>query len=424
MAESPDDAAAPREPREDSEHENEAKALLARIMGHLEASKQALFGVLAPEDAITEIEAALKLVDEEVDNETARYALRSFVEANREHVLGFLEFRGDGGDLEKARAHFERAKELAAEFQQAIPQAAEADWFQALRTGIEMGIVQSRIPTARDDEERDRLKKRQAELMAEGIRHSGPEFAAFGASLDRFNRAIAAFRNSTDALVALDLEQARFAIGEATRAMNEMEAELAEAAQADEIFDRFGEFLRAFAPLLTAQQAYVSVLHDAIVGDVRERHVALLEAADEQLVDGLERLRRAAATMERMLGQLIGVFPIAELEQRIDGLRKVFANLRHLVKEGVSPREVGRRSAPRLVAYFAIALGVILAGVRLSGIVSEIGGTELVSIVLIALVVATGSSFGWEVAIRMVGAIPWPFGRSRDEAPPGQTQST
>jgi hypothetical protein len=66
---------------------------------------------------------------------------------------------------------------------------------------------------------------------------------------------------------------------------------------------------------------------------------------------------------------------------------------------------------------------VILAGVRVSGLVPELGGTELVTIVLIALVVGAGASFGWEVAIRFVEAVPWPGGKPKEELPPGRAES-
>ena len=408
MEPSPDDAAAP----------SASDEAIDDIVRRLDSSKKALFGLLDPKEALVEIDAALELT-ERLD-EDIRAQLRLVIEANRWFTEGMLELRAEESDLEVAKRHFEAARGKCVALRRLDPDRAGTDGFKVLELGIESKIVEVELAASTDEAEQARLLARRNELGQAMFALGDQSSKDFAESLARYQDALAAFGQSTAALGKLDLVEARRRSAEATAAMARVEELLSRVAENDETLAQMGELLRSFGPLIAAQQAYISVLHDAVVGDVRERHVAMLDEADRQLAEGLAGVSRGAVSMRRLLGRLVEELQVDELARAIETQREIFANLRRLVGEGLTLREVTRRSAPRFAVFFVLSLVVILAGVRLSGIAEQLSGAELIGVVMIALVVAAGSSFGWEAAVRVIDALPFARGRA-EEPPQGRT---
>lgn len=397
----------------------DSDAIVEEVSTRLRAAGIALFGVLGPREALRELEAAAasarKLEDEEV-----RGRFLALIDAHEALTRGVSELRDDG-DLEKARKWLRSAQRKTDTLLRTYPDAGESADFRLFQHGVELQLVEATLPSVDDPKERARLERRKAEL-SDAVMGA----TAFGRALGHYKRALGAFKNSTRALGTLDLPEARTQIGEARAAVEAMERELEKALAEDDSVGALASLttmMRGFAPLFAAQENYVTVLHDAIVGEVRKQHEAMLEEADRLLREGKAQIAAGVPSLEQRMGALIGKFPLEELESAFEQLRLVFRNLRALVREGMRPAEVTRRSAPRLVVFFALSLAVIFGGFQLSGIEPEGGGTGLVPIVLIALVVAIGSSFGFEAMILFKDVLRWSSsGEKPSEPPPGRSK--
>ena len=105
------------------------------------------------------------------------------------------------------------------------------------------------------------------------------------------------------------------------------------------------------------------------------------------------------------------------LESALDALRKNIVNLRRLVTAALLPKQQVRNAAPLLVLLFLITFLVSLFGLRLSGLVDDLGGVDLLAIVGFSLVVSFGGTFGATVGLSALSTVGGLFGKGKDRAP-------
>ncbi len=114
--------------------------------------------------------------------------------------------------------------------------------------------------------------------------------------------------------------------------------------------------------------------------------------------------------LRKFAGGAGGGFDTAGLRESIDQPRETIRTLRHLVAEGLKPKELVTRSSPRFLVYFALTFVIVLFGSRFSGLIPELGGRELLSILLIALVVSATSAFGYHAGYRWLTSLSGALG--------------
>ncbi|HXV56914.1 MAG TPA: hypothetical protein VD704_03520 [Gaiellaceae bacterium] len=392
--------------------------LIEEAIARIKVAVGAAFSVAGAGSSMRQLERAGEVV-ERIGSPEARDFVRAWVEVMGAYLSALVEL-GEGGDLVRARQRFTRAGESLENFRATYspPPERETD-LDLLALSVEQQLLKLEIAVA-DEDERPQLVRREKRVGDEVIALSGP----FGEAIQRARRqlanAAAAFKRADEATAQLDLATARRYSEEATEAMAAV-GEALDAAEAinEDAVGLSGDVMRAYGPLVEAQHAYVCTLHDAIVGEARGRHAADLERADRLLRDGVEDLvERVEAFDRQWRGVLQEPVDLEGLHQGAERQRENMRNLRALLDEAASPRQAARRAAPRFVVYFLLTFVVLLFGARVSGIVPELGGAEVVAITGLALVAAAAGSFGLEAALAMAAAARGPAREPGPQAGP------
>jgi hypothetical protein len=339
--------------------------------------------------------------DAEQLSDQLRAPILDLVEANRRFTTGFLSL-GRGGDLAAAESHFLEAQKLARELTESHPRLRDDVGFQNFRLGIDaqlLGIAAARA----DGEERERLRERQNAMwqtMAGSLPQDDPMKLLF-ASLGSFQKSFKLFSESNRALGVLDLEDAHRYLDQASVLIAQATSLLDGGAGLPPGVHSIADLIRGMARFQAAQHVVVRTLYDSIVGEVTRRHLSDLNEVDSALIEARDLVESGARAMNSRVGMLVQ-FPAAEFRGMIDGQRERIRNLRALASRSVSMKEITRRSSPRFWVYFAVTFLMILLASRWTGIVDTLGGKEVVSVLLVAGLIAVIASFGYEVGLRFL----------------------
>jgi hypothetical protein len=147
-----------------------------------------------------------------------------------------------------------------------------------------------------------------------------------------------------------------------------------------------------------AQKIYAEVLQKALTGGATAESLVDLERAEKLFLKTGIELQKYAKGLNRLTNQGEQNFQ-ATGEQ----LSRVARNLRQLCLSALRPKSVAARSAPRFFAFFVIAFVVLLGGMRLSGLITELNTASISELLGMCLTVSAFSSFGLD-GVRVVKA--------------------
>jgi len=138
-----------------------------------------------------------------------------------------------------------------------------------------------------------------------------------------------------------------------------------------------------------------------VVGRATDKQATELLTAERLIAEGRQIIDRAAPAMMARFGMVM-TFPVDELRAAADFQRQVARNLHSLVKEALSPKALTRRATVRFPLLVIALFVMMLATVRITGMVETLTGAEAIKILLISLIVALTTSFGYEVALKFL----------------------
>jgi hypothetical protein len=148
-----------------------------------------------------------------------------------------------------------------------------------------------------------------------------------------------------------------------------------------------------------AQRTYALVLQKALTGGANADSLVDLERAEQIFLKTGITIQQSAAQLARITNQ-----PGADFAALGEQLSRVARNLRQLCFSALRPRSVAAQTAPRFFAFFMIAFIVLVAGMRLSGLVMPLNAGSLSGLLGICITVSSVSSFGLD-GIRVVRAM-------------------
>lgn len=379
-----------------------------QISQHLDAAAKCLFGAVGgPPEALEHALAAQALAKNL--SGTTGDQLSKLTDAYQHFVLGFTSL-AKKEDLGKALEHFLEAKKLARSLKELYPADTNTQGLLQFELGVEQKILEVKIASAQGAE-LEQLTAKRDEIMKNMVASLAPDDPSrhFFAGLTSYMQALQSFEQSSTALVKLNLEDASQYIEEANALMKTAQESFGKFETAPFALQNVANMVRGFGKVLAAQEAYVRTLYDAVVGEVREHHLASLKAADKQLLEGHELIEKSAPVMMGQIGALFE-FPLESVTQSINFQREVILNLRHLVERGLDPKEITRRASSRFLIYFVLTFLVVLFGSRFSGLVTSFSGNVVVSILFISLLVSVIASYGYEVGLKFASALKIQFG--------------
>ncbi len=403
---------------------NDAEQAINQILQRLKAAEDYLLGPDGePADALAEIEAAGQLA-EQLEEPHARY-FGAVIAANRGNVLAILSQTKN--ELEAARDHLRGAldslRAFRAEGHRLLEQEEAKSSLRQLETAIRVqlsGIEDKMAARAGEDPAERRARRRGFLKNAAAALEADNPYRAFLLGLITFDEAFDLFRETTRAMSRMNLTDATRFIEQASGKAIEAEEVFRGAQGLPQALAAFQPLYGGFRQLIDAQRTYVKTLRAAVLGDVTAQQANDLTEADELLRTGLDEIETSAPMLRRFAGGA-GGFDTAGLRESIDQQRQSIRNLRQLVGEGLRPKELVTRSSPRFLIYFALTFVVVLFGARFSGLIPELGGRELLSILLIALVVSATSAFGYHAGYRWLtslgGALGLGGGGDKGERP-------
>ena len=336
-----------------------------------------------------------------------------------EQGLGLLMDR-DPDRHEEAVEHFVAALEAAEKARDELGPIADEELNATLKNNVlaaRLQLAQSNLRTARG-EERKRLQIEVASLQNQ---LKGP-FAKITVLFRQLAEAVPLFGEATRLLREMDLERAAETISRAKEKSGDpatLLAELKSQALEDiaplaDVIERSGMFYTGFDKLIEATQLYIRAHRDAVLGNAQQAHVKQLERAESLIDEAQPELNEGGLVLSGMAGSELD---LEGLESALDALRKNIVNLRRLVTAALLPKQQVRNAAPLLVLLFLITFLVSLFGLRLSGLVDDLGGVDLLAIVGFSLVVSFGGTFGATVGLSALSTVGGLFGNGKDRAP-------
>lgn len=402
------------------EGNNDTAQIVTQITQHLQAYQEYM---LEPARALAEVDAASKLAVK-LEGTQGRY-LRTLIGASRGNVLANMAHTE--GELEAARDQLRGAlDDLRALRAEDHPKLKDENVVSSLRQtegGIRLNLsmIEDKMAVqAGESPEAARIRRRGFLKTALSAVDADNPYHALLTGLITFDEAFGLFRETARAMSRMNLSDATRFIEQASRQAVEAEAEFRKAKDLPQVFAAFEPMFGGFRQLIDAQRSYVKTLRDAVLGDVTAQHANDLTEADELLRTGIDKIEAAAPTFRTFPGSAGGI-DTAGMRDSIEQQRETIRNLRHLVAEGLKPKELVTRSSPRFLVYFAVTFVIVLFGSRFSGLIPELGGRELLSILLIALVVSATSAFGYHAGYRWLtslgGALGLGGGAAKDGKP-------
>ena len=336
-----------------------------------------------------------------------------------EQGLGLLMDR-DPDRHEEAVEHFVAALEAAEKARDELGPIVDEEFNATLKNNVlaaRLQLAQSNLRTARG-EERKRLQIEVASLQNQ---LKGP-FAKITVLFRQLAEAVPLFGEATRLLREMDLERAAETISRAKEKSGDpatLLAELKSQALEDiaplaDVIERSGMFYTGFDKLIEATQLYIRAHRDAVLGNAQQAHVKQLERAESLIDEAQPELNEGGLVLSGMAGSELD---LEGLESALDALRKNIVNLRRLVTAALLPKQQVRNAAPLLVLLFLITFLVSLFGLRLSGLVDDLGGVDLLAIVGFSLVVSFGGTFGATVGLSALSTVGGLFGNGKDRAP-------
>ena len=196
----------------------------------------------------------------------------------------------------------------------------------------------------------------------------------------------------------LELESAGTYLQEASVKFNRALETLNAVPQESEILKLIKGMASELDKWVGAQKIYYSVLQKALTGGATADSLVELERAEQLFLKTGMDLQEYGNGLARLTRQPAGNFVVLG-----EQLSRVARNLRQLCLSALRPRSVAAQSAPRFFAFFMITFLVLLAGMRLSGLVAELNAGSLSGLLGMCLTVSSFSSFGLD-GLRVVRA--------------------
>jgi len=156
--------------------------------------------------------------------------------------------------------------------------------------------------------------------------------------------------------------------------------------------------VKAYSLLVNSQREYSHVLHSAIIGNVTQEQVKMLEEGDKQMRESVALLEKYLPTFPRFREEdLLG------LKSFFEDQRKMMGNLRRMCERSLTVKEISRAAFPRVIVFFLVTFLILLFALPLSGLISELNFSALAFIIFVAFVASLIASFGFE-SLRL---LPW-----------------
>lgn len=339
-----------------------------------------------------------------------------------EQGLGMLMDR-DPDRHEEAVEHFVASLEAAEKARDELGPIADEELNADLKNielAARLALAQSNLRTVRGDER----KRLQIEVASLQKQVKGPFAEKITVLFRQLAEAVPLFGEASRLLREMDLERAAETISRAKEKSGDPETLLAELksqalediviAPLADVIERSGLFYTGFNKLIEATQLYIRAHRDAVLGNAQQAHVKQLERAESLIDEAQPELNEGGLVLEGMAGSELD---LEGLESALDALRKNIVNLRRLVTAALLPKQQVRNAAPLLVLLFLITFLVSLFGLRLSGLVDDLGGVDLLAIVGFSLVVSFGGTFGATVGLSALSTVGGLFGKGKDRAP-------
>lgn len=213
-----------------------------------------------------------------------------------------------------------------------------------------------------------------------------------------YSEACGLLGQATAAQVRLELENATTYLQEASVKFNCAVENLNAVPRENELVRVIKGMASGLDKWVGAQKIYFSVLQKALTGGATAGSLVELERAEQLFLKTGMDLQEYGNRLARLTRQ-----PTANFVVLGEQLSRVAKNLRQLCLSALRPRSVAAQSAPRFFAFFMITFLVLLAGMRLSGLVAELNAGSLSGLLGMCLTVSSVSSFGLD-GVRVVRA--------------------
>lgn len=265
--------------------------------------------------------------------------------------------------------------------------------------GIEGQIlgIQSRIASSRGDaDEVARLDQQSNHLLDDMMKRLKPDeplYHFFGA-LKQYQEALLRFKRGMQALLEMNLDLAQQYLEESSKDFSIMREHLNKAEMDALMFKATRKAMEGFGLLVSGQDIYVRALRTAIIGDINRSDVVALKNAERSFLDGGDLISSAVEAMPSVFGDM-------DIKPAAQGLSHLTHNFRTLCERSLSPKEITRATAPKVVFYFLGTFLVLLLGLPISGLVAGLQSSDIGILLLVSLLVSVIGAFGFE-AVRLV----------------------
>lgn len=321
-------------------------------------------------------------------------------------------------DQEQALAHLTAARDALRKTREDHQKRSKSPDFVQFALGVELTLLtfQAEIAKAQDDKEQEALLKAQCDRLIEDmispLEPDDPN-RLFLEAVKLFQDALPKFGKGMVALQEMNLDLAQQYLQEASESLSEMQDRFSKA-EIHELMVKVPRLvLEGFALLIRAHDVYVRTLRKAIVGDVNRSDIEALERAERDFIDGADQVAEGASMMPSLFGGM-------DLRPKAKALSQLTRNLRTLAERSLTPTQLTRTGAPMAMIYFIGTFLVLLLGLPISGLVTELDSSDLGLLVIVSLLVSVIGTFGlqatklvplFEVIARLFKAfarlVPW-----------------
>lgn len=329
----------------------------------------------------------------------------------------------------EALEHFEEALRIIQEERDALVQVSGPDVAE-LRDSLETQELDTRLSIAKlkvgtaQGVEREELERVIGGLQGQLGARAGP--GILYRSISELRRAVALFEEGSRLLGEMDLDRAAETVSRAQRVVAEINSSL-ELLMKDKdvlgplhpIIADLAKSYSGFGKVLGAVSRTVETLRDTVLGDAKQSHLSALDEADSLLEEGWQEVDQGLTAASMASGQTLDRQPVQEM---FETLRRRVSNLRQLVRAALAPKQRARNAAPLIVPLFLITFVLGTIGLRISGLVTKLGGWDLLVLAAIALVIAFAGAFGPKVGLSALSGVSRWFSRSAEE-PSGEDDS-
>jgi hypothetical protein len=319
----------------------------------------------------------------------------------RNFVLGFQQLVTAKApeDQEKALNRLTGARSALRKVRTEQRELTDNPGFVQFGMGIESQILslQSQIATRRgDSNEAARLDQQRNHLLDDMIAGLEPDnpLRHFFVGLKLYQEALLRFNRGMQALLEMNLDLAQQYLEESSQNFSVMRDHLNEAKINALMFKALKNAMEGFGLLVSGQDIYVRALRAAIIGDVNRVDILALEKAERSFLDGGDLISTAVQAVPALFNNL-------DIKPTTRQLSQLTHNFRTLCERSLSPKQITRATAPKVIFYFLGTFLVLLFGLPISGLVRGLQSKDIFLLVIVSVLVSVIGAFGFE-AVRLV----------------------